>query len=688
VNSSGPITRALISSFLWMASSFVSAYGFTGTIIQNSDDGTEMNKILWFESGLQSSLDVLGKDHLDRFDVGLRFHLEDLDQGEEIAFARLRLASFGGEWTSSARFLIEGVLQDSPSGFSQKERPSTKRPKTRNKIVWEISESWFEGDLEIPLWYSSPDLAPVLNEILSLPNWGSGPEGKTIVLTIGILDTNPEETNYVTFSDFNKGSAEKKSPAVIEIYKTTYDTFLGKEFLGRVTDRSVTVNLYSLVDTDVCIQYGTSPGVYPFQTTCYLRQPAEEPIEIILENLRPDTRYYYRLLYRRTNEGRFEAGGEGTFHTQRPRGASFAFSIHSDEHLQAMHKLPQNTKNMQLYTLTLGNIADGSPDFVLSLGDFAHTEFTIGRSVKNLQEAKERYLLQRSYLDPFDHSIPFYLVIGNHEGEQGWHYYDNPHKEKFNNLAFLSTAARKAIVPNPYPDGFYTGNEEWMPDFGYREDYYAWEWGDALFVVIDPFWTTRKKPTKYENAWYWTLGKTQYDWLHDTLHGSDAKWKFVFTHHLTSSTVQFTWPYTQPFYGRGGIEVAKYKVNNWPSFEWGGEDQKGNYIFDQKRPGWSHGAIHDMLVKEKVTILFHGHDHFFAKQDLDGIVYQECPQPGSAAYNFGFKNSSGYIYGDFLPNSGHVQVSVGPDEVKVEYIRAYLPGDGINGEIAYSYSIK
>ena len=206
--------------------------------------------------------------------------------------------------------------------------------------------------------------------------------------------------------------------------------------------------------------------------------------------------------------------------------------------------------------------------------------------------------------------------------------------------------------------------------------------------MIDPFWTTRNKPAKYEDGWCWTFGKTQYDWLYETLHGSNAKWKFVFTHHLASTTAQYKWPYIQPYYGRGGIEVAKYKVNSWPSFEWGGEDQKGNYIFDQKRPGWAHGAVHDMLVKEKVTIVFHGHDHFFAKQDLDGIVYQECPQPGCSSYNMGYQVSSGYIYGDFLPNSGHVQVSVGPDEVKVDYIRAYLPGDGINGEITYSYTIK
>ena len=29
------------------------------------------------------------------------------------------------------------------------------------------------------------------------------------------------------------------------------------------------------------------------------------------------------------------------------------------------------------------------------------------------------------------------------------------------------------------------------------------------------------------------------------------------------------------------------------------------------------------------SIVFHGHDHLYARQDLDGIVYQEVPQPGT-----------------------------------------------------------
>ena len=312
------------------------------------------------------------------------------------------------------------------------------------------------------------------------------------------------------------------------------------------------------------------------------------------------------------------------------------------------------------------------------------------RSASNLAEAKERYLLARRYIGGAAHSAPFYLALGNHEAELGWAYLDPD-----DTLNIISAQARKELIPNPLPDAFYSGSGDFVPEYGLRENYFSWEWGDALFVVLDPFWHTMRKPhnhgetTGSHDGWDWTFGKDQYDWLFDQLDSSDARWKFVFTHHLTSTTVT-GWPpdwYT-PYYGRGGIEIAKFKVDGRPSFEWGGEDESGNDVFAQKRPGWTHGPIHDMLVATGVTIVFHGHDHFFGKQDLDGIVYVECPVPNCPKYGPGFWHEGEYTQGDFRKNSGHVQITVnGQDSVVLEYIRSYLPGEGNNGEIAYSATI-
>lgn len=651
----------------------------TGTLVKNNtDDGTEVNKLCWLKNGFCLEQNYLGRRAAERYDVGLRFPAGNLDQGEKIAYARLRFSSMGSEVCSPITLRIEGVLQENPTTFSNTERPSQKNPKTRTRITWEINDDWDKGCIFVPLYYSSPDIAPILNEILFLPNWGSGPK-KSVIVTLS--DASCPGTGYVKFFDYKKGCSGWKQPPRLEIFKTVYDTFLGKELPARITDASAVINVYSLLETDTYVEYGIRPGVYTGATAIYLEQPAEKTVEIKMENLLPNTRYYYRLRYRRPGNTAFEAGEERTFHTQRSKGSFFTFSITSDEHIQLMHKLPQNFDDIALYEITLQNMAKESPDFHISLGDFAINEFYLGRDTANMEEGKDRYLLGRSYLNEVSHSIPFYLVLGNHEGELGWDYYGSACMEGRENLATMSALARKSIISNPYPDGFYTGNDDVSPDVGIREDYFAWEWGDALFVILDPFWYTRNKPCGCSDGWQWTLGKKQYDWLYDTLSHSDAKWKFIFLHHLVTTSTNHT-----PYYGRGGIEVAKYKVDGNPSFEWGGEDETGNYIFSSKRPGWSHGAIHDFLVDQGVSAVFHGHDHFFAKQDLDGIVYQMCPLPGDSSYSYVF--TGGYKYGTLLPNSGHLQVSVTRKQVRVEYIRSYLPGDGNNGEVAYSYIIQ
>jgi hypothetical protein len=257
------------------------------------------------------------------------------------------------------------------------------------------------------------------------------------------------------------------------------------------------------------------------------------------------------------------------------------------------------------------------------------------------------------------------------------------------------------IIPNPYPDGFYSGSDDTTDCCSLRENYYAWHWGDALFVVLDPFWYTTRRPhltggyhAPSLDGWDWTLGKTQYDWLYRTLHESGAKWKFVFIHHMVGGVLGGR-SGTSP-YGRGGIDAAKFRVAGRPSFEWGGEDSSGSFVFGDKRPGWSYGPIHDMLVREGVDIVFKGHDHSFVYEELDGLVYQTCPQPGNAAYDHGEYHPASYSTGVQVNNSGHIRVAVGPDSVRVDYVRAVLPRDEplaeggravMNRTVSHSYSL-
>ena len=171
------------------------------------------------------------------------------------------------------------------------------------------------------------------------------------------------------------------------------------------------------------------------------------------------------------------------------------------------------------------------------------------------------------------------------------------------------------------------------------------------------------------------MGDEQYSWLKKTLETSQAKWKFVFIHQLVGGAGKD---------GRGGVEAAPY-------FEWGGNNADGSEGFAAQRPGWAM-PIHHLLVANHVTAVFHGHDHLFVKQDLDGIVYQEVPQPSSARANA--TNSAaeyGYVSGDVLGSPGHMRVTVAPEQVTIEYVRTYLPQDEKpgqqNGQVDYAYTI-
>jgi len=92
---------------------------------------------------------------------------------------------------------------------------------------------------------------------------------------------------------------------------------------------------------------------------------------------------------------------------------------------------------------------------------------------------------------------------------------------------------RKRFFPNPENGGIYSGNVKPEPQAGLLQDYYAWEWGSALFVVLDPFWYSREGRSK--DQWSATLGNDQYRWLATTLEKSKARQKFIFIHHLVGS---------------------------------------------------------------------------------------------------------------------------------------------------------
>jgi hypothetical protein len=230
-----------------------------------------------------------------------------------------------------------------------------------------------------------------------------------------------------------------------------------------------------------------------------------------------------------------------------------------------------------------------------------------------------------------------------------------------------STHQRKRFFFNPEPNGFYRGNQQTESDLGLPQNYYAWEWGDALFIVLDPF----RFSGYNRDPWQRTLGKVQYDWLHDLLQQSRSSFKFVFIHNLVGGV-------DLKGLGRGGAEASIF-------YEWGGKNADSSMGFSQHRSGWEM-PIHDLLIKYRVNAVFHGHDHFFAKQERDGLIYQLLPQPGAARPSSPkVAEEYGYLSGVRMSSAGYLRVQVLGEEAWVEYVSC-LPS--LPPQILYRYQIK
>jgi hypothetical protein len=344
--------------------------------------------------------------------------------------------------------------------------------------------------------------------------------------------------------------------------------------LGRPTNNSVTLSVLSYLTAEVYVAY-SAPGESAARTTP-ISLIKNEPAEIILDNLKASTLYHYLICYRPSGANTCIESDKFHFQTQRSRNEGFTFTITADSHLD------QNSDPLT-YKATLLNALGDSADFHIDLGDTFMTDKYRG----DYREALAQYIAQRYYFGLLCNSSPLFFVQGNHDGESG-----QKLNGKSDNMAVWSNLTRREYFPNPFPNDFYTGNSKEEPFVGRPENYYAWEWGNALFVVLDPFWNTPREGA--DLPWERTLGKRQYDWLKTTLENSRAIFKFVFIHNLVGGT-------DLKGRARGGTEVAGL-------CEWGGRNSDGTEGFHDHRQGWDM-PIHKLLVKNNVAVVFHGHDH-------------------------------------------------------------------------------
>ena len=447
------------------------------------------------------------------------------------------------------------------------------------------------------------------------------------------------------------GGRGRRAPGGTNYFNTTFPAHGDDFLLCRPEDHQATLSVLTAAECEGYVAYQTE-GEQPRQKPPRLFSK-ETPVAVPLVELRADAQYRYRFWSRppgTTNA--FTASVEYHFHTARPPGAGFTFTLTADAHLDE-HTAPE------VYLQTLANIRADAPDFHIDLGNLFMTD-----KHPNRDSAARQYRAERYYLSRIGTTIPVLLALGTHDGESA--------KDNDGGVDSLSAWAyreRTRYFPNPLPDNFYSGDQQ--P--GQLQDYYAWRWGDALFVVLDPFrYSSRQRGGG--DGWAWTLGQTQYDWLNDVLQKYPARFKFVFIHNLLSGDQA----------ARGGIEVAGFN-------EWGGKNRDGTAGFLPHRPGWEM-PVHELLRRWGVAVVFKAHDNFFARQELDGITYQMVPQPSFAGDDrIRDLQNYGYRQGDFRGNSGHVRVRVSPAQCSVDYIRTPWPAPpgepGTHGAVAFHYAV-
>lgn len=473
--------------------------------------------------------------------------------------------------------------------------------------------------------------------------------------------------------------------------------------LVRPTPTSITVSVVTnaKIDDEGYIEYAEEKykddvRTFSKRTPTQTLKPGE-PANIELKNLKPDTAYAYRWRFRfpHGKPSEFDESPVYRFHTPRGPGGDFTFTIQADSHLDY-------NVDPAVYEQTLANALADRPDFHIDLGDTFMVDKRHG-----FRDAQPQYAAQRYYFGLLCHSAPLFMVLGNHDGEAGYA------ARGEDNMAAWSFSQRTRNFPAPMVENLsaakamYTGRT--TMEAGRGANYYEFTWGDAQFIVLDPFWATTDRPRggggrsgerggrrdeerkpddkpheargksadteNTDDNWSRTLGREQYDWLTRTLESSKSRYKFMFIHHLVGGLGKAA---------RGGMESSVY-------FEWGGKNADGSPGFAEHRKGWAM-PIHDLLVKHHVSAVFHGHDHLYVRAERDGVIYQCVPQPGNPQGGTRSATEYGYESGKIFGSPGHLRVRVSKDKAVVDFVRSATSkeppgGSSTNGREVHSYQI-
>jgi hypothetical protein len=428
---------------------------------------------------------------------------------------------------------------------------------------------------------------------------------------------------------------------------------------------------------------------------------SSDPVEMEIGGFEGADQVFWRCEHRSTKNDDWSRSPTRAVRTTRKRGDQFKMALYADSHYFRASQSPKRLENIRR---CMQAVVKDEPDFCVFIGDEVGIAFdyltTRPGDVRDESIAFTHWQKWRRFMEPLLASIPSYFVLGNHEAEAG--YYQDFNLEGSVFVQRWSTIARKRYYLNPLPTTYPEGgeNDGWTDsgvaakagaekagaerDGAEREsrsplqNYFAWSWGDALFVVLDVHRYTnigKNTPARPED---WTLGREQSHWLEQVLSKSSARWKFVLSHHLVGGS---HWDSSgrdrQPdyAYGRGGARYARI-----------GEQSK----------------ITDLMKKHGAQFFVYGHDHIFAHQQAEGVHFVCCGRPTMVPMTW--VTAPGFIeaYGDykdrephaFIMDVGFTRLTVSPKEVVFEYVKTGMdPGGNENleanvGDVVQRFAIS
>jgi hypothetical protein len=339
-----------------------------------------------------------------------------------------------------------------------------------------------------------------------------------------------------------------------------------------------------------------------------------------IDGLEPSTAYEYEVLAALPG-GDPEPVSRGDFRTQRQGESSFTAALMTDAHTGSF---VDGSEPIGVLDEVVRNVRRERPEFVLALGDNVAWSTSRNDAQDGPVLAERAYSLYRRHLAPLSMSCPHFGLIGNWEGESG--------KLPSDSVATVAEVRRR-YTPNPDHSTYAFGGS---PD----EDFYAFDWGPALFVILNvQSYTTPSggRPTPRDDVTLvedWTLGPTQMAWFERTLEGADHPFKFVCIHHAVGGNGGSR---RETLYGRGGPRA------------WDVGEQR---------------EVHALMGEHGVQVFFYGHDHVFVDEIVDGIHYT-LPGSCGAPWKFGREITG---YDRFWPDSGHARLEVQPDRATVAFI--------------------